>query len=171
MEQNKKCFLRSTKRSSVILCLCALILALCLPSVAVIESEDEWEERTIRIKEVSVRKAKSPSYYIVDSDGIEYQLSYPNERIHLVVPGEQFEVVIHASNNGIRAMAQGEKIIVDYEDSVSTYTQRDIWVWAFLFVGIIGYVWSLTDIFLRIHKYRKCKYTKKPMKIRCEGEC
>ena len=116
------------------------------------ESPDEWKEAYITVYDVRHVSVKPNRWEITDIDGNVYSSSSDTvmNKIH---PQNTYHIVYSLKfHNDIRAISQGDTVILDYAHSVSVYSERSVWDWLLMLVGIAGYVTTITFMIMNIRK-------------------
>lgn len=120
------------------------------------ESPEKWKEADITITEIQYIYGKSSRWQITDTQGNTYAISSSNKKANQIVPGSTYHVVYSPNaHHGIRSMTQADLVIVDYEQSVSEYGERGIWVWILFFVGLIGALGTIGRMILNLRRFCK----------------
>ena len=116
-----------------------------------VESPDEWKEADITVADVRQVSLRFNSWQITDTEGNTYAIHKSKIVMNQILPQNTYHIVCSPDHH-VRAITQGDTIIVDYENSVTVYCERGVWEWSLAFLGIIG---SLTTIVYMIMDVRK----------------
>ncbi|MBQ9747631.1 MAG: hypothetical protein IJV98_02490 [Clostridia bacterium] len=116
------------------------------------ESPDEWKEAYITVDDVRYVSGKHNRWEITDIDGNVYS-SYSYTVMSKIHPQNTYHIVYSLKfHNAIRAISQGDTVILDYAHSVSVYSERSVWDWLLMLVGIAGSVTTITFMIMNIRK-------------------
>ena len=119
------------------------------------ESPREWEEADITVADIRNVSRKPNFWHITDTEGNTYSTNESDIVIGQILPHSTYHIVYSPNyNNGIRAIAHGDTIIIDYAHNVAVYCERDIWDWLLTFLGMAGSLTTIVCMVTDIHKER-----------------
>ena len=120
--------------------------------LATTESPEEWKEADITVADVQHVSRKHNTWKIIDTDGNTYSAHESQDVMTKILPNSTYHIYYTANDNDIRAMTQGNSVVVDYAHSVSVYSERSVWDWLLMLVGIAGSVTTITFMIMNIRK-------------------
>ena len=105
------------------------------------ESPENWKEAEVTLTEVRHVTIKPNLWEITDTEGNTYSMSESDNLMKQIQPQSTYSIIYSpAFNNGIRAMTQEDRVIVDYEQSVLIYGKRSVWDWILGLGGFTGWI-------------------------------
>ena len=117
------------------------------------ESPKEWKTVDITVADVRYVSTRFNRWHITDTKGNTYSAHEPKIVMNQILPQSTYRIVYSPdSQNGIRAITQGDTVIVDYAHSVAVHCERSVWDWLLAFLGMTG---SLTMIVCMVMDVRK----------------
>ncbi len=120
--------------------------------LVVTESPEEWREADITVADVQHISFKPNRWQITDTEGNTYVTDKSNIADQILSQSTYHMVWSPDATCNIRAVTQGDSVIVDYAHSVSVFCERNIWDWLFACLGLAG---SLTTVVCMIVDIRK----------------
>ena len=120
--------------------------------LATTESTEDWKEADITIADVQHVSRKHNTWKIIDTDGNTYSAHESQDVMTKILPNSTYHIYYTANDNGIRAMTQGNSVVVDYAHSVSVHCERNIWDWLLTFLGLAGTIATITYMVIDIRK-------------------
>ena len=149
---NEALIKRAKKRC--LLLLGFLILFVCFGiRLATTESAESWKEADITVADIQHISLKPNHWQITDTKGNTYS-TYESDAVieQIILQGAYHIVYAPNHNNSIRAMTHGDTIIVDYAHSISVHSERSVWDWVLMSLGLVG---SLTTVICMVIDIRK----------------
>ena len=121
--------------------------------LATTESAESWKEADITVADIQHISLKPNHWQITDTKGNTYS-AYESDAVieQVILQGTYHIVYAPNHNNGIRAMTHGDTIIVDYAHSISVHSERSVWDWVLMSLGLVG---SLTTVICMVIDIRK----------------
>jgi len=121
--------------------------------LATIESPTDWKEGDITVTEVRYVSRKPQIWRITDTEGNAYK-TCESHIADQIFPQSTYHIVWSPDGNlrAIRAVSQGDTIIMDYADSVSFYCERNVWDWLFAILGLAGSITTVVCMFVDIRR-------------------
>ena len=119
--------------------------------LATTESADDWKEADITIADVQNVSRRISLWNITDTDGNIYSAHGSQTVMDQILPNGTYHIVC-SPNHDIRAITQGDFVIIDYAHSVSVYCERNIWDWLLAFLGLAGTITTIAYMVLDIRK-------------------
>ena len=116
------------------------------------ESTEDWMEADITIADVQHVSRKHNIWKIIDTDGNTYFAHESQDVMTKILPNSTYHIYYTANDNDIRAMTQGNSVVVDYAHSVSVHCERNIWDWLLPFLGLAGTIATITYMVIDIRK-------------------
>ena len=120
--------------------------------LATTESANDWKEADITIADVQYISRKTNLWSITDTDGTIYSAHGSQDVMTKILPDSTYHIYYTANDNDIRAMTQGNSVVVDYAHSVSVHCERNIWDWLLTFLGLAGTIATITYMVIDIRK-------------------
>jgi hypothetical protein len=120
--------------------------------LATTESAEDWKEADITIADVQHVSRKHNSWKITDTDGNTYSTHESQDVMAKILPNSTYHIYYTTNDNDIRAMTQGNSVVVDYAHSVSVHCERNIWDWVLTFLGLAGAIATITYMVIDIRK-------------------
>ena len=120
--------------------------------LATTESTEDWKEADITIADVQHVSRKHNTWKIIDTDGNTYSAHESQDVMTKILPNSTYHIYYTANDNNIRAMTQGNSVVVDYAHSVSVHCERNIWDWLLNFLGLAGTIATITYMVIDIRK-------------------
>ena len=120
--------------------------------LATTESTEDWKEADITIADVQHVSRKHNTWKIIDTDGNTYSAHESQDVMTKILPNSTYHIYYTANDNDIRAMTQGNSVVVDYAHSVSVHCERNIWDWLLNFLGLAGTIATITYMVIDIRK-------------------
>lgn len=150
---SKNLLIKRTKKCCLLLLGFILIFAWFGIRLVTAESTREWKEADITVDDIQNISRKPNCWQITDTAGNTYSANESDIVIGQILPHSTYHIVYSPNyNNGIRAIARGETIIIDYAHNVAVYCERNMWDWILTFLGMAG---SLATIMCMITNIRK----------------
>ena len=144
--------LKRTKKLALLLICFNLLFGFFGIRLVTVESPDAWEEGDITVTEVRyISSWKQHAWRITDIEGNTYN-TYESHIADEILPQSTYHMVWspNGTRRNIRAVTQGDTVIMDYADSVSVYCERTVWDWLLAILGLAGaittVVYMITDI-------------------------
>ena len=116
------------------------------------ESTEDWKEADITIADVQHVSRKHNTWKIIDADGNTYSAHESQDVMTKILPNSTYHIYYTANDNDIRAITQGNSVVVDYAHSVSVFCERNIWDWLLTFLGLAGTIATITYMVIDIRK-------------------
>lgn len=142
-------------KKSCLLLLGFLILFVCFGiRLATTESAESWKEADITVADIQHISLKPNHWQITDTKGNTYS-AYESDAVieQIILQGAYHIVYAPNHNNGIRAMTHGDTIIVDYAHSISVHSERSVWDWVLMSLGLVGSLTTVICIVVDIRKH------------------
>ena len=116
-------------------------------------TEKYKDREDITVADIQHISLKPNHWQITDTKGNTYS-AYESDAVieQIILQGAYHIVYAPNHNNGIRAMTHGDTIIVDYAHSISVHTERSVWDWVLMSLGLVG---SLTTVICMVIDIRK----------------
>lgn len=151
--QQNDMLIKRTKKQAILLLGFILLFAWFGIRLISTESPNEWKEAYITVSNVRHVSLKPNHWEITDIDGNTYSSDKSDTVMNQILPQNTYHIVYSPdSHNGIRAISQGDTVIVDYAHSVSVYSERNVWDWLLMFSGIAGSITTITFMIMDIRK-------------------
>ena len=147
---------KRTKRSCLLLLGFILLLGWFGMRLVTTESASDWKEADITIADIQYISKKSNLWKITDTDGNIYSAHESQEIMSKILSNSTYHIFYTVYDNEIRAMANGDSVVVDYAHSVSVHCERNIWDWSLAFLGLAGAI--TTIVYMVIDIRRKIVY-------------
>ena len=152
MHQKDYLMKHTTKR-----CLILLLFLLLLGSfgirLAMTESPEDWKEVDVTIADIQHISRKPNRWQLTDTEGNTYFTSDSYIVANHILPHNTYRIVYAPqTHNHIRALSQGDIVIIDYAHSVSVHGDRDIWDWLLASIGLAGAVTTIVCMIMDIRK-------------------
>ncbi len=116
------------------------------------ESTNDWKEADITIADVQHISRKPNTWKITDIEGNTYSAHESQITMNQILPQSTYHIVYSPNNNDIRAITQGDLVIVDYAHSVSVHCERNIWDWILALLGMTGSVATIVCMIIDVRK-------------------
>lgn len=150
--QKNDTLIKYTKKYAILLLGFILLFAWFGIRLISAEAPDEWKEAYITVDDVRHVSLKPNRWEITDIDGNIYSSS-SDAVMNKIHPQSTYHIVYSPNfHNGIRAISQGDTVILDYAHSVSVYSERNVWDWLLMFLGLAGCVMVMTFMVTDIRK-------------------
>ena len=128
--------------------------------IVTIESPDNWIEAEVTLTDVRHISRKPNLWKIADTEGNTYSMYESDEFMEQIHPQTTYQIMYSpGNNNNIRAMTQGDRVIIDYAHSVSVYCERSIWEWILGSGGFAGGIAMAVSIVLELREKFKQEKT------------
>ena len=151
--QQKSMLIKRTKKRCLLLLGFLLLFVWFGIRLVATESPTEWQEADIMVADIQQASLKPNLWQIIDTEGNTYSAYESDAVIEQILPQSTYHIVYSPYyHNGIRAITQGDTVIVDYVHSVSVHCERNIWDWFLAFLGLTG---SLATIVCMVIDMRK----------------
>ena len=145
--------IKHKKRRCLLLLGFLAIFALFGIRLAITESPEKWKEADITVADIQHISLKPNHWQITDTNGNTYSAYESDTVMEQIILQSEYHIVYSPNhNNGIRAITHGNTIIVDYAHSISIHSERNVWDWALMSLGLVG---SLTTIACMVIDIRK----------------
>jgi len=120
--------------------------------LATAESPEEWKAAAITVADVRHISIRPYLWQILDVEGNAYTIGRSSV-VNQILPQRTYQIVYSPnSDNGIRAVTQGDSVIVDYAQSVSVYCDRDVWDWLLALLGLAGCWTTIARMILDVRR-------------------
>ena len=145
--------IKRTKKLCLLL-LGFLILFACFGiRLATTESPEKWKVADITVADIRHISRKPNHWQITDTNGNTYSAYESDAVMEQIILQDAYHIVYFPNhNNGIRAITHGNTIIVDYANSISIHSERNVWDWGLMSIGLLG---SLATIACMVIDTRK----------------
>ena len=145
--------IKHTKKRCLLLLGFLAIFALFGIRLATTEDPETWKEADITVADIQHISLKPNHWQITDTNGNTYSAYESDTVMEQIILQSEYHIVYSPNhNNGIRAITHGNTIIVDYAHSISIHSERNVWDWALMSLGLVG---SLTTIACMVIDIRK----------------
>ena len=150
--QNEALIKRTKKRC--LLLLGFLILFACFGiRLATTESPEKWKEADITVADIQHISLKPNHWQITDTNGNTYSVYESDTVMEQIILQSAYHIVYSPNhNNGIRAITHGNTIIVDYAHSISIHSERNVWDWVLMLLGLVGSLVTIAYMVIDIRK-------------------
>lgn len=125
-----------------LLCLSLILMIFFGLRLVNIESPENWIASEVTLTDIRHISRKPNLWKITDTEGNTYSMDKSDEFMEQIHPQTTYQIMYSpGSNNRIRAMTQGDRVIIDYAHSVSVFCERSIWEWI---LGLGGFAGGIT---------------------------
>ena len=151
--ETNQLLIKRTKKCCLLLLGFLILFAYFGIRLATTEDPENWKEANITVADIQHISRKPSLWQITDTTGNSYS-AYESDAVmdQIILQGIYHIVYSPDHDNSIRAITHGNTIIVDYAHSISIYSERNVWDWVLMSLGLVG---SLTTIICMVIDIRK----------------
>lgn len=145
--------IKHTKKLCLLL-LGFLILFACFGiRLATTDSPEKWKAADITVADIRHISRKPNHWQITDTNGNTYSAYESDAVMEQIALQSTYHIMYSPNhNNGIRAITQGNTIIVDYAHSISIHSERNAWDWGLMSIGLLGALVTIACMVIDIRK-------------------
>ena len=148
-----KALIKSTKKRCLLLLGFLILFAYFGIHLATTESPEKWKEADITVADIQHISLKPNHWQITDTNGNTYSAYESDTVMEQIILQDAYHIVYSPNhNNGIRAITHGNTIIVDYAHSISIHSERNVWDWVLMSLGLVGSLATVACMVIDIRK-------------------
>ena len=148
-----KALIKRTKKCCLLLLGFLILFAYFGIRLATTESPEKWKEADITVADIQHISLKPNHWQITDTNGNIYSVYESDTVMEQIILQSAYHIVYSPNhNNGIRAITHGNTIIVDCAHSISIHSERNVWDWALMSLGLVGSLATIACMIIDIRK-------------------